>query len=278
MPDAPVPTVRLAHGADMPLLGLGTSPMDDDETADAVEHALGLGYRLIDTAENYGNEVGVGRGLRAAGVPREDVFLTSKFNREWHSVDGARRAFEASAERLGTDYVDLLLIHWPNPAQDRYVDAWRGLVALFEDDRVRAIGTSNFKPAHLQRLLDETGVTPDVNQVQLSPRVSRSATREYDAEHGIVTESYSPIGQGSDLLDDPVLSDVAARHDRTVAQVVLRWHLQLGLVPIPKSADPGRLAENLAVLDFELSGDEMDVIGALDRGESEAVDSDSFGH
>jgi len=278
MADTSVPTLRLAHGADMPVLGLGTSPMDDAETAGAVEHALGLGYRLVDTAENYGNEVGVGRGIRAAGVPREDVFLTSKFNREWHSVDGARQAFEASAERLGTDHVDLLLIHWPNPDQDRYVDAWRGLVALLEEKRVRAVGTSNFKPAHLQRLLDETGVTPDVNQVQLSPHLTRDATREYDAEHGIVTESWSPLGQGSDLLDDPVLTDVADRHGRTVAQVVLRWHLQLGLVAIPKSAHPGRLAENLAVLDFELSGDEMDVICALDRGESEAVDSDSFGH
>jgi len=169
-------------------------------------------------------------------------------------------------------------VHWPNPDQDRYVDAWRGLVALLEEERVRAIGTSNFKPEHLQRLLDETGVTPDVNQVQLSPRTTRDATRDYDAEHGIVTESWSPLGAGSDLLDDPVLTDVAARHGRTPAQVVLRWHLQLGLVVIPKSARPERLAENLAVLDFELSADETDVISALDRGESEATDSDSFGH
>ena len=172
MTDTSLPTVRLAHGAQMPVLGLGTSPMDDDETAGAVEHALGLGYRLVDTAENYRNEVGVGRGLRASGVPREDVFLTTKFNREWHSVDGPRRALDASLERLGTDEVDLLLVHWPNPDQDRYVDAWRGLVALLEEERVRAIGTSNFKPEHLQRLLDETGVTPDVNQVQLSPRTT----------------------------------------------------------------------------------------------------------
>jgi len=278
MTDTSVPTVRLAHGAQMPVLGLGTSPMDDDETAGAVEHALGLGYRLVDTAENYRNEVGGGRGLRASGVPRENVFLTTKFNREWHSVDGPRRALDASLERLGTDEVDLLLVHWPNPDQDRYVDAWRGLVALLEEERVRAIGTSNFKPEHLQRLLDETGVTPDVNQVQLSPRTTRDATRDYDAEHGIVTESWSPLGAGSDLLDDPVLTDVAARHGRTPAQVVLRWHLQLGLVVIPKSARPERLAENLAVLDFELSADETDVISALDRGESEATDSDSFGH
>lgn len=278
MADTSVPTVRLARGAKLPVLGLGTSPMDDTETARAVEHALGLGYRLVDTAENYHNEVGVGRGIAASGVPREEVFITSKFNKRWHRVDGPRRAFDASAERLGTDYVDLLLIHWPNPGQDRYVEAWRGLLTLLEEERVRAIGTSNFKPSHLQRLVNETGMAPDLNQVQLSPRLTRDETRAYDAEHGIVTESYSPLGQGSDLLDDPVLRQVADRHGRTVAQVVLRWHLQLGLVAIPKSSRPERLADNIAVFDFELSGQDMQAVSALDRGESEAVDSDSFGH
>ena len=273
-----VPTVPLLHGARMPVLGLGTAPMNDDNTARAVEHALGLGYRLVDTAENYGNEVGVGRGLRAAGVTRDDVFLTTKFNRRWHRVDGPRRALEASLERLGVDYVDLLLIHWPNPDQGTYVDAWTGVAQLLDAGRVRAIGTSNFKPSHLQRLLDETGVVPDVNQIQLSPHIARTDRRDFHTAHGIVTESWSPLGNGDDLLDEPAVASLAQAHDRTPAQVVLRWHLQHEVVPIPKSGNPDRLAQNLSVFDFELAAEEMALLDALDRGENGALDSDVFGH
>jgi 2,5-diketo-D-gluconate reductase A len=260
----------------MPRVGLGTSPLNDTDAERAVSTALELGYRLIDTAENYRNEVGVGRALK--GVPRDEVFVTSKFNKRWHSVDGARTAFEASAEKLGLEYLDLLLIHWPNPAQDRYVDAWRGLIALREAGLVRAIGTSNFKPAHLQRLIDETGVAPEVNQVQLSPVWSKATEREFHAQHGIVTEAWSPLGKGTELLSHPAVLEIARKYGRTPGQVVLRWESQQDVVPIPKSADRGRLAENLAVFDFDLSDTELEAMAALDGTAKPPADADRSGH
>jgi 2,5-diketo-D-gluconate reductase A len=273
-----VPTITLANGVGMPALGLGTSPMGDEETEATVTGALRTGYRLVDTAENYGNERGVGRGIRASGVDRDEVFVTTKFNERWHGFEEAQQAFANSAERLGLDRIDLLLIHWPVPRKDRYVDAWRGLVKLLEDGKVRAVGVSNFKPAHIDRLLDETGVAPHVNQIQLDPRIGRADQRSYHAAHGIVTESWSPIGQGGGLLADPTIAGVARRRSKTPAQVVLRWHVQLGLIPIPKTSRPHRLAENIDVFDFELGSDEMNDITALDRHGEGAVDSDRFGH
>ncbi|MGH2671629.1 MAG: aldo/keto reductase [Actinomycetota bacterium] len=272
------PTVTLGNGVGMPSLGLGTSPMGDAETEVAVVAALGAGYRLIDTAENYGNERGVGRGIRASGVDRDEVFVTTKFNKRWHGYDEAQQTFANSAERLGLERIDLFLIHWPNPKQDRYVDAWRGMVKLLEEGKVGAIGVSNFKPTHIERLLDATGVLPHVNQVQLDPWIGRAEERTYHATHGIITECWSPIGAGGDLLADQTIGDIARRHAKTPAQVVLRWHVQLGLVPIPKSSNPGRLAENIDVFDFELSPADMDEIAALDRHGEGAVDSDRFGH
>jgi 2,5-diketo-D-gluconate reductase A len=271
-----VPTVTLSHGSVMPRLGLGTSPMNDADAERAVSTALELGYRLVDTAENYQNEVGVGRALR--GVPRNEVFVTSKFNKKWHSVDGPRTAFEASAEKLGLDYLDLLLIHWPNPEQNRYVDAWRGLIALRDAGLVRAIGTSNFKPAHLQRLIDETGVAPEVNQVQLSPVWAKAAEREFHTKHGIATEAWSPLGKGTDLLGHPAVEEIAKTHGRAPGQIVLRWETQQGVVPIPKSADRGRLEQNLAVFDFDLSDSELAALSALDGTAKPAADSDRAGH
>ena len=271
-----VPTVTLSHGAVMPRVGLGTSPMNDADAERAVSVALELGYRLVDTAEDYRNEVGVGRALR--GVPRDEVFVTSKFNARWHSVEGPRAAFEASAEKLGVEYLDLLLIHWPNPRQDRYVDAWRGLIALREAGLVRAIGTSNFKPAHLQRLIDETGEAPEVNQVQLSPVWAKAAEREFDAAHGIVTEAWSPLGKGTELLSHPTVQEVAKAHGRTPGQVVLRWETQQDVVPIPKSSDRGRLEDNLAVFDFDLTDAELASLSALDGTARPAADSDRAGH
>ena len=279
MTSTTAPTVTLLHGAEMPRLGLGTSPMDDGVTERAVATAIGLGYRLVDTAENYGNERGVGRGLKASGVPRDELFVTTKFNKRWHGVELAAEACQRSTDRLGLDYVDLLLIHWPNPQQDRYVQAWRGLVRLLEDGRVRAIGTSNFKPAHLNRIIAETGVVPDVNQIQLSPTVTRDSARDYHAGHGIVTQSWSPIGgQRNDVLREPVVAEVAERHGRTPAQIVLRWHMELGLAAVPKSSDPVRLKQNLDIFDFSLSADEVAAISALDQGDAAGADSDAFGH
>jgi 2,5-diketo-D-gluconate reductase A len=273
------PTLPLLHGAQIPAIGLGTWPLRGAESAAQVRTAIEAGYRLIDTAENYRNEEGVGKGIRDSGVDRSEIFITSKFNRKWHSVDGVREAYEASLQRLGVEYLDLLLVHWPNPDQDRYVDALRGLDALLADGRLRAIGTSNFKPAHLSRVLEETGIVPDVNQIQLSPYATRNATRAYDAEHQILTESWSPIGASdAGLREDPVIAKIAEAYGKSVTQVVLRWHLQLGLVAIPKSADPGRIAENIDVFDFELTQEQMASISGLDRGEAEVTDSDVFGH
>lgn len=272
------PTVKLLHGAEIPQLGIGTWPMDDDETERALLAAFEIGYRLVDTAENYRNEVGVGRAIASSGLPRDEILVTTKFNKRWHSVDGVRQAFEASAQRLGIDTIDLLLIHWPNPGQDRYVDAWRGLAVLLDEGCVRAIGTSNFKPVHLQRLLDETGVVPDVNQIQLSPEIARTALRDFNTDHGIVTESWSPLGKGGRLFDLGPIAQAAKAHGRSPAQVVLRWHLQHGLVTIPKSSRAERMANNFDVFDFELTSDQMASFDALDRGEAAATDSDSFGH
>lgn len=261
----------------MPVLGLGTSPMDDQETAVAVRSALGSGYRLVDTAENYRNEDGVGHGIRDAGVAREELFITTKFNKEWHSVEGVKTAFGNSCRRLGVDYIDLLLIHWPNPDQGTYVDAWKGLVELLNAGSVKAIGTSNFKPAHLDRIIDATGVVPDVNQINLNPYATRSAAVGYGRERKIITEAWSPLKPAA-MFDEPVISTLAEKYDRSPAQIVLRWHTQLGLVVVPKSATPERIAANIAIFDFTLTDDELAAISALDRGEDSVVDSDQFGH
>ena len=273
-----VPTVTLANGARMPALGLGTWPMNDAEAETAVAAAVRAGYRLFDTAEAYGNERGVGRGIRASGVDRDEVFVTTKFNRRWHGYEEAQQAFANGAERLGLERIDLLLIHWPVPRQARYVDAWRGMAKLLEDGKVRAIGVSNFTPAHIERLLDETGIVPHVNQVQLDPRIPKAEERSFHGSHGIVTESWSPIGRGGDLLDEPVVDDVARAHGKTPAQVVLRWHLELGVVPIPKTSTPRRLEENIDVFDFSLTPEDVDRMVALDRHGRGAVDPDRYGH
>ncbi|MFC3492975.1 aldo/keto reductase [Glycomyces rhizosphaerae] len=273
------PTVELIHGAAMPLLGLGTWPLDDTEAERVVAEAIGLGYRLVDTAENYKNERGVGLGLKASGVAREDLFVTTKFNKEWHAVELAAEACERSLDRLGLDYLDLLLIHWPNPQHGHYVEAWQGLVRLLESGRVKAIGTSNFKPAHLDRIIEATGVVPDVNQIQLSPLTTRLEARAYHKERGITTQSWSPIGgQGGEVREEPLVLELAEKYGKTPVQVVLRWHLDLGLTVVPKSSNLERLEQNLDVFDFELEPDDVMAISALDRGEASAADSDAFGH
>ncbi|MDG4787587.1 aldo/keto reductase [Micromonospora sp. WMMD1102] len=273
-----VPTRQLANGAEIPQIGFGTWPLSDAEAERAVAEAIGAGYRLIDTAYKYGNEVGVGRGLRASGVPREELFVTSKLNGEWHGRERVREAFEDSIGKLGIDYLDLYLIHWPMPWRDRYVDAFLGLADLLREGRVRAVGLSNFKPAHIGRIRAATDVTPDVNQIQLDPTLTRDAARAYHREHGIVTESWGPIGHGGELLAHPTVTGLADRYGRTPAQVVLRWHLELGLVPIPKTASAERMKSNIDVFDFTLSPEDVAALSALDRGEEAATDSDTTGH
>ena len=259
-------TVMLADGRPMPRLGLGTWPMDDNEARQAVTHAVSLGYRLIDTAAAYGNEAGVGAAVAQAGVPREDLFVTTKLRGSHHGYDAAMRGFEESRVRLGLDYVDLFLIHWPLPDRDLYADTWRAFVHLREQGLARSIGVSNFTPAQIERLAGETGEWPVVNQVELHPGFAQDDLRAWHAGHGIVTESWSPLGAGSELLGEPAVADVAVAHGRTPAQVVLRWHLQLGAVPIPKSGDPDRMRQNFEVFDFSLSEEEMTRLGGLNGG------------
>ncbi|MFE4468485.1 aldo/keto reductase [Leifsonia sp. NPDC056824] len=277
-PIVAVPSIALNAGTRIPQLGLGTWPLDDAEVERAVVAAAELGYRHVDTAAKYGNETGVGRGVRGSGLAREEWFVTTKLDGGYQGDDRAVAGLDASLGRLGLDYVDLLLIHWPLPGRDQYVSTWETFIRLQESGAARAIGVSNFKPAHIDRLIAETGVTPAVNQIQLSPAIQRREQRAYGAEHGIVTESWSPIGGSGDLLAAPVLAEVAAKHERTVGQIVLRWHVQNGLVAIPKSRNPERMAENLAVFDFELDADDLASIDSLDEGPDAGVDSDHTGH
>ncbi|WP_353808691.1 aldo/keto reductase [Agromyces sp. SYSU T00194] len=261
-----VPSRVLNDGNSLPQLGLGTYKLDDGEGVAAMVSALESGYRLLDTAVNYGNEEAVGEALRRSGVDRSDVVVATKVPGRDHGFDETLASLEGSLERLGLDWVDLYLIHWPNPSVDRYVDAWRAMIKARERGMVRSIGVSNFTVGHLARIIDETGVVPAVNQVELHPYFAQRAQREFHAEHGIATESWSPLARRSELLSEPVVQEAAAAHGRTPTQAVLRWHVQLGTVPIPKSSDAARQRENLDVFGFELTPGEMEAISALERG------------
>ncbi len=256
--------LELNDGREIPQLGLGTWKLDDHEAERVVGEALELGYRHFDTASVYENERGVGRAIAASGVPRSEIFVTTKLrNGDQQDPHGA---FDASLERLGLDYVDLYLIHWPVPTRGHAVTAWRGLIEILGTPQCKSIGVSNFEIAHLNELLRETGVVPTVNQIELHPVHQRRELREFCAQHDIVVESWGPLSQGkTDLLERPQLQAMAAEHGKSVAQIVLRWHVQHGLVVIPKSSRPARLAENLAVFDFELSGEQMAEIDAMDE-------------
>lgn len=260
-----VPDIVLNNGVRMPQLGIGVWRASDREADDAVAEALRIGYRSVDTAAMYGNEPGVGRAVAASGLPRDQVFVTSKVNNPDHGYDEALRAFAASLQRLGFDYVDLYLIHWPQPGLNRYVDTWRALEKLYADGRTRAIGVSNFQIAHLQRLREETEVVPALNQIELHPYLAQAELRAYHAEHGIATEAWSPLAKGGALLRDPVITTLADKYGHTPAQIVLRWHIQVGNVVIPKSVHADRIAENFDVFGFELADDDMAAIGELDR-------------
>ncbi|SDZ27533.1 aldo/keto reductase [Herbiconiux ginsengi] len=277
MVDALSPTLLLDDGRRIPQLGLGVYKTTDAEAADAVDFALRNGYRLIDTAAMYLNEKGVGEGVRRSGLPRDDVFVTTKVWFTENGYDSTLRSFDESLERLGTDYVDLYMIHWPAPANDRYVDTWRALEKLAAEGRARSIGVANFHTKHLDRLIAETGTTPAVNQVELHPWLPQAEVRAYDAAHGILTQAWSPLARGHVL--DPahggdVLAGVARKHDKSPAQIVLRWHVQLGVSVIPKSVTPQRIRENIDVFDFALDADDLEVIASLATGERTGVDPD----
>jgi len=257
-----VPVHALNDGTSLPGIGLGTYPMDDATAERAVAEAVAAGYRLVDTATKDRNETGTGRGVASSGVAREEVVVTTKLPGRHHGYDETLASFEESRRRLGLEYVDLYLIHWPLPRVDRYVDSWRAMIKLREDGLVRSIGVSNFTAEHIDRLERETGVLPSVNQIEMHPLFPQEELRAALAAKGVAVESWSPLGRGSDLLADPAVTAAAAAHGRTPGQVVLRWHTQSGVVPIPKSADPDRQRENLDVFGFELTEEEMAAISA----------------
>jgi 2,5-diketo-D-gluconate reductase A len=258
-----LPTLTLSGGVAIPQLGFGVFQIPDSETATAVSTALDAGYRHVDTAAAYGNERGVGEAIAASGIPREQIFVTTKVWNSDQGGDATRRALERSLSLLGVEYVDLYLIHWPVAVRDLYVDTWRAMRSLQDEGAIRAIGVSNFQPEHLDRLREETGVVPAVNQVELHPRLQQAQLRAYHAQHGIATEAWAPLAKGG-VLDDPVISGLAERVGRTPAQIILRWHVQLGNIAIPKSVTPSRIRENLEVFDFVLSEEDLHAIAALD--------------
>lgn len=259
-----VPTVTLDNGVQMPQLGFGVFQVPEPETTAAVAAALEAGYRSIDTAAIYGNEAGVGRALAESGIERDELFVTTKVWNSDQGFDTTLRAFDASLDKLGLDRLDLYLIHWPTPERGLFVDTWRALERLLDEGRVRAIGVSNFEPAHLDRLIAETGTVPAVNQVELHPALQNRATVAANARHGIVTEAWSPLAQGA-VLGEASVTAIAARLGVTPAQVVLRWHLQQGRVVIPKSVTPARITENFDLFGFELTDDDLVAIDALER-------------
>jgi 2,5-diketo-D-gluconate reductase A len=272
------PTLLLNDGNRIPQIGLGTWPLNDAQVAPVVVAAIEAGYRHIDTAYRYGNQRGVGQGIRDSGIRREELFVTTKLDGAFQGNDRAIAGLDECLQHLNLDYVDLLLIHWPLPQRDEYVSTWKTFEQLVAAGKTRSIGVSNFKPAHLDRLLAEARIRPAVNQIQLNPRTTRPEQRAYDSAQGIVTVSWGPLRPGSDLLDDPTIASIAAKYGKTPAQIVLRWHVELGLVAIPKSANPERLAQNIDIFDFELADDDVAALSALDTGADPGVDSDTSGH
>ncbi|WP_017582992.1 aldo/keto reductase [Nocardiopsis valliformis] len=270
-----VPGITLNNGLRIPQLGFGVWQVPDDAVVEAVQHALAAGYRSIDTAAAYGNEEGVGEALRRSGLQREEVFVTTKLANSDQGYDAALRAFDASLERLGLDMVDLYLIHWPLPQRDLYVPTWKALERLYAEGRARAIGVCNFQRPHLERVMEEGGIAPMINQIELHPLLTQEELRTFDSEHNIATEAWSPLGQGA-LLGHPLILELAREHERTPAQILLRWHIQLGNVVIPKSVTPERIRSNFEVFDFKLSEEEVDRISALNEDHRFGPNPDSF--
>ncbi|EOD58801.1 aldo/keto reductase [Amycolatopsis vancoresmycina] len=271
-----VPVIELNNGVRMPQLGYGVFQVPDDETAAVVKTALETGYRSIDTAAVYGNEKGVGQAIAESGIARDELFVTTKLWNSAQGYDSTLKAFDDSMAKLGLEQLDLYLIHWPTPERGKFVDTWKAFEKLYADGRVRAIGVSNFQPAHLERLMDAANVVPAVNQVELHPYLQQPEVREFDTKNGIATEAWSPLAKGGSLLGDPVVAELAVKHSRTPAQIVLRWHLQLGNVVIPKSVTPSRIEENFDLFGFTLTEEELDSLTPLDRGERTGPDPDTF--
>lgn len=267
-------TITLNTGAEIPVIGLGTWPLLGSEAERTVASALERGYRHVDTAAKYENEAAVGAAIASSGIDRGSLFVTSKIRGSAQVSGDVRAALEGTLERLGLDYLDLYLIHWPLPSVDKYVQTYTTMLSLREEGLVRSVGVSNFKPAHLQRLIDETGAVPAINQIQLDPTLVRREVRDVHARFGVTTQAWSPLGRGGDLLREPVVTALADKYGKTVGQIVLRWHVQQGIVAVPKSADPQRQAQNLDVFDLALAPEEIAALTALDRGEAAARDSD----
>lgn len=261
-----IPTKTLNDGHEIPSIGFGTYKLRGEQGITSIVSALDAGYRLLDTAVNYENEGDVGEAIRRSGIPREEIFVTTKLPGRHHGLNETLGSFDESIAALGLDYIDLYLIHWPLPRVDKYVESWKAMIQLREKGVVRSIGVSNFTEGHLNRVISETGVVPAVNQIELHPRFPQGHMREYHSRHRIVTESWSPLARGKEVSDEHVVTDIAAIHGVTPTQVVLRWHIQLGAVPIPKSGDPGRQRENLDVFGFELSHAEIASISSLESG------------
>lgn len=274
-PMTTIPSLSLLDGRSIPQLGFGLWEVPKDMTGDVVQQALKTGYRLLDGAAIYGNEVGQGEGLRASGLPRDDVFVTTKVWNDNQGLDSTLRAIDASLDRLGMDAVDLCLIHWPCPEKGLYVDTWKAFIRAKEEGKLRSIGVSNFAPDHLERIIGETGVTPVLNQIELHPRFQQTELRAFHAEHAIITQSWTPLGK-SKSFDDPVITSIADRLGKTPAQVILRWHVQLGCSVIPRSTNADRMAQNMALFDFELTTDDMAAIAGLDAGDRLGPDPATF--
>jgi 2,5-diketo-D-gluconate reductase A len=272
-----VANIALADGNTIPQLGYGVWQVEDEVAADVVGQALDAGYRHIDTARAYDNEEGVGRALRASGLPREDVFVTTKLWNDDHDFDRAIAALDASLERLGLEYVDLYLIHWAKPKQGKHVEAWKALIELQKRGKARSIGVSNFPIAQLEEIIEATGVTPVVHQIELHPDFAQEELRAFGREHGILTEAWSPLGQGGELLEDPVIGEIAAAHGATPAQVVIAWHLAIGNIVIPKSVTPERIVSNLAAAELELTDEDLERLATLDKGEAGRIGADPAG-
>ncbi|WP_433800799.1 aldo/keto reductase [Actinomycetospora sp. CA-084318] len=271
-----VPGIELNSGATIPQLGFGVFQIEQSQTAETVGKALEIGYRHIDTAQMYGNEAEVGEAIRSSGIGRDELFVTTKCNNSNHGRLDSQKALDESLRKLGLDYVDLYLIHWPLPGKDLYVDTWRGFEEAAKDGKTRSIGVSNFQDHHLERLFAETETVPAVNQIELHPHMQQLAMRSFDERHGIATEAWSPIGQGKGVIDEETIEGIAKKHDKTGAQVTLRWHVQLGNIVFPKSVTPSRIQENFDIFDFELSDEEMSAIGELERAERIGPDPDQF--